>query len=114
MRSRSSTSWALLSTATPGRVSHLQPQDSLSLGARSVRRDLLPVLVRGNEDGQGNNRDPVVMRHPEVRTERAMTLLASIEAPAVTTGVGRWLANAIAVVGAAACAVAVAFVVDSV
>src|SRR4051794_26687853 len=116
MRSRSATSWALLRTrsaATGRRVSHLQPQDSLSLGVRPDRHALLPILVSGDEDGQGN-RGLAVMRQTEPRAKRAVSALASIEPSAAATGVGRSLTNAIGVVGAAVCALSVVFVVRSV
>src|SRR4051794_5614065 len=116
MRSRSATSWALLRTrsaATGRRVSHLQPQDSLSFAVRPDRHAVLPILVSVDEDGQ-SNRGLAVMRQTEPRAKRAVSALASIEPSAATTGVGRSLTNAIGVVGAAVCALSVVFVVRSV
>src|SRR3954452_17162616 len=113
MRSRTSTSWASLSgryEATAGAVS----QDSLSLRATARRGVLLPS-EGGKEDGEGDNRDAGVMQWPKPRASPGVSALASIESSAsTTTGVQRWLMNATAVVGAAACAISVGFLVASV
>src|SRR4051812_36480717 len=54
------------------------------------------------------------MRHPQPRANPAVSALASIGSPVTTTGVGRWLRHAIAVVGAGVCVISVVFVIRSV